>query len=364
MALFPEESLDTEIGYLPVQFYQKLKDGRHSVIRKLGWGPRSSTWLTIDSEKQRYWAVKILTAQATEEKSAIRERDLLRGLAGISSIEVRVPHLYDHFYEVDSKGKRHLCLVLELLGHSVEDVRMTNPTGSLPLHYVQKVVGDIAQVLQRVNARKIVHGAVTADNFVFWVGSTHDAVEDGFRLAPNKKPWKVTGTDGRTYDVWKSQPFENGFRWDTSAGEIMYAAIYLNNFGHATQFTLPESSFSQRNYLPPEVLQGAKASVEADIWMLGCTTYFLLTGTHLFSDSYLDAPVKVATQTIGQLETLLTDNGKVPPKAIPATITFLRSCLAISPRKRTNAEDIYEGNWTKTADCACGWCVDDDMLAS
>jgi len=46
---FPEEQLDSPLGYFSAQPGQTLKDGTWTIIHKLGWGPRSSTWLIIDT---------------------------------------------------------------------------------------------------------------------------------------------------------------------------------------------------------------------------------------------------------------------------------------------------------------------------
>ena len=49
MSQFPEEPLSSSaeagLGYFPVSPSQTLKNGQYTIIRKLGWGPRSSVWL-------------------------------------------------------------------------------------------------------------------------------------------------------------------------------------------------------------------------------------------------------------------------------------------------------------------------------
>ena len=52
MSQFPEEPLNLPasegFGYYPAYPGLKVKDGRYEVIRKLGYGPRSSVWLALD----------------------------------------------------------------------------------------------------------------------------------------------------------------------------------------------------------------------------------------------------------------------------------------------------------------------------
>ena len=158
---FPEEQLDSGAGYFPVKPGQSLDGGRWTIIRKLGWGPRSSTWLAVDNNRDEsdplYRAIKILTTTATEDSTGNNERYflLLDPLKDISSI----CRLKGHFYEHDIKGKRHLCLVFHTFGASVEELRLTNINGeNLPVHAVQKIAFRLSESLAHLADLKIIHG--------------------------------------------------------------------------------------------------------------------------------------------------------------------------------------------------------------
>lgn len=73
--------------------------------------------------------------------------------------------------------------------------------------------------------------------------------------------------------------------------------------------------------------------------------YLLLTGTPLFSDSYIASPITTAKETLKRLERLLNECGKIPEKDIPPAASFLRSCLMIKPNDRASALDILSGSW-------------------
>lgn len=354
MSVFPEEQLDLPIGYFPAQPGQVLKGGGWTVIRKLGWGPRSSTWLAIDNKDDigEYGAIKILTAAATDESTANNECNLLVG--AVRSIEEGVPEILSHFYE----SKKHLCIVLRVLGSSVEDLRLGNIYHGeyLPLHTVKKVIGDISEPLATLHFRGIVHGAVTADNFLFWCAQAGDDIRKVLSKSPSERAEKVLGSDGVTYPVVKSQPLPHGYTWDATAEDIGYTKIYLSNYAHARHVGSAHTLHPPKNFLPPEALQGGRMTVESDIWTLGCTAYLLMTGSPLFSDSYVASPVETATETLGRLESLLAASEKFSEKDLLPTTSFLRSCLAVKPRNRTKAADILDGGWIKRASCACGWC--------
>jgi len=169
MSLFPEEQLDSPLGYFSAQPGQTLKDGTWTIARKLGWGPRSSTWLVIDKNDQ-HRALKILTAAATADPNTKNERYFV--LKAMKAIQSGVPELLETFKEKDERGRRHLCLLFRLLGPSVEDLRQGNVYGgqNLPIHIVQKVIGDISNRLANLATQNIIHGGKS--NYLFHENSS------------------------------------------------------------------------------------------------------------------------------------------------------------------------------------------------
>ena len=157
---FPEEQLDSAAGYFPAKPGQSLNGSRWTIIQKLGWGPRSSTWLAVDNNKSylSYQAIKIFTTTATEDSTGNNERYFL--LLDPLKDKHTIPKLKEHFYEHDINGKRHLCLVFHTLGTSIEDLRLTNiyDGENLPVHAVQKVAARISESLAHLADLKIIHG--------------------------------------------------------------------------------------------------------------------------------------------------------------------------------------------------------------
>ncbi|KAF8958726.1 kinase-like domain-containing protein [Flammula alnicola] len=354
MSIFPEEQLDSTVGYFPAQLGQTLKDGQWTIARKLGWGPRSSTWLALNNRASilSYDAIKILTVAATEDSTGNSERNILLG--PVKNISIGIPEMRSYFYEHDTQGKRHLCLVFHVYGTSVEDLRLTNTYNGeyLPLYTVQKVVGDVSERLAELAEYKIIHGGVTADNFLFSCVQTGDAIRKVLWQSKTKRSEKIVGSDGVTYPSVISQPIPHGFTWDCPEDHIDCATIYLSNFAHTHPIGGARTSYARKDFLAPEVLQKGNGRIESksDVWMLGCTTYLLLTGRPLFSDSYISSPVATARWTRGKLESLLTECGKIPEKDVSPTASFLRSCLAIKPTDRASAKEIMNGGWAKS-----GW---------
>ena len=73
-------------------------------------------------------------------------------------------------------------------------------------------------------------------------------------------------------------------------------------------------------------------------------TYLLLTGKPLFDESYVTSPVKVARETLGKLESLLSESGNVAEKDLGSTAKFLRTCLAVNVADRATALEVLEGD--------------------
>ena len=164
MSPFPEEQLDSPLGYFPAQLGQTLQDNTWTITRKLGWGPRSSTWLVVNKDDQ-YYALKILTAAASADPNSEREADFLFSFEeGFSS---GLPDLRETFGEEDELGREHLCLLFMLLGTSVEDLRQGNVYNEqkLPVHIVQKVIGDISGRLHCLATQNIIHGGTSESNY-------------------------------------------------------------------------------------------------------------------------------------------------------------------------------------------------------
>lgn len=353
MPLFPEEQLDSTLGYFSAQPGQKLKDGKWTIARKLGWGPRSSTWLVIDKNDQ-HRALKILTAAATAVSYAKNERHF--AFKAMDAAPYGVPELLDTFEEKDEQGRVHFCLLFRLFGPSVEDLRQGNAYDgqNLPVHIVQKVIGDILECLTDLATGNIIHGAVTPDNFLFFSVQRGDDVRRAVAKVPADKPVKIKGSDGVWYPTVKSQPIPNHYTRESKADDIAHAEFSLVNFAHARQTTATTLD-TAKIIQPPEALIENKIDLKSDIWALGCTTYFLLTGKPLFAESYVASPIQVAQETLGRIESLLTESGNVTEEDLASTAKFLRMCLSVEIANRATALELLEGGWVKSG-CACGWC--------
>ena len=156
---FPEEPLDLPPsdggGYYPVSLYQKLDGGKYEVVRKLGYGPRSSTWLVFRSNRPAYFAVKIYTVAASE-RARTMELPIAQEVDKLDP-SLWLPVFHGSFWERSSAGS-HLCSVTNPLSTSVRHLQLSAPKQRLPVHAVQRIVYFAADALRGLHAAGIMHG--------------------------------------------------------------------------------------------------------------------------------------------------------------------------------------------------------------
>ncbi|KAF8056922.1 kinase-like domain-containing protein [Lyophyllum atratum] len=389
MSPFPEEPLDLStqqgFGYFAGYPGLLLKQGRYKLIRKLGFGPRSSVWLASDlqDEKGHVVALKILTTHATSKKS--QELHVLQLIRPY----YRLPVLQDHFTEQSHHGK-HQCFALNSLGPDLDKFRQTAPTRSLGVHTVQKVVARILEALCDLKRCGVIHGAVRVDNFLF------SAVEQAVDIQPilDASPPSVIQEEvivnGTRYPLVLSEPLAHKHQWDDEFEAIANYGIYLNNVGHARMVSKKAAWDTSLDpcLRPPEVILGTGYDTKVDTWMLGCATYHLLTGKPLFPDGLSDAEHLARMLAIAgdlfstamakkskrlneffdadgyfehpipdiSLQAELEGTGCVSEEDIPEIVEFIQECLSLDPKDRPTASNLARHAWVRIGyACSCGF---------
>ncbi|KAJ3510419.1 hypothetical protein NLJ89_g4684 [Agrocybe chaxingu] len=364
MVLFPEEQLDSSVGYFVGRLGMTLQEGKWGIIRKLGWGRRSSTWLVVDTaDSTDVRAIKIFTIEESRGSVAAKEVGVLKELRATSPLHIS--WLHDHFHEHSTKGD-HLCLVFHPYGKTIESLRQTNTVGGyLALHIAKQVAGEALAALAELHENNITHGAVTADHFVLGMldeedvraaGHTADAVEE-----------ELIDGDGVQYTIVRSRPLEPAgwdSKWNDPAVEFAGKSVDLIGLGHARRKgsdapgTVARSSGTP---IPPEALKGGDIGFSSDIWQFGCLAFHLVTGTPFLDETYLASPDEFLTRNLSEMEARLSSTGSLAEADILMTASFLRACLALDPARRPNSEEVFDHEWMRGGDvCTCGWSADKD----
>ncbi len=221
--------------FIPLQPGTSLRSGSIKIIRQIAFGGFSAVYLAEDSAQKRVIIKEAVTASSAGEEQNLdpKTRILLhekameffrREAAYLAKLDnERIAKVLDNFVEND-----HSYLVLEYVqGETLRDfVKRNGPQSEAT---VSGWMLKMAELLQYLHEQQppVLHRDFTPDNMILR--------DDG--------------------------------------------AIVLIDFGAANQFlgTATGTLVGKQSYMPPEQVRG-KSEPKSDLYALGCTAHFLLTG--------------------------------------------------------------------------------------
>ncbi len=143
-------------GYHPISIGDQYQDGRYEVVHKFGYGSYSTVWLAKDQLENKYVALKVLVAAASEKSS---ESKILRALSlGKRDHQGRayVSSLLDEFV-IDGPNGRHRCLVSEAAGCSVAQSKEASTTWKFPANVARAISAQVLMGLDYIHSCGVVH---------------------------------------------------------------------------------------------------------------------------------------------------------------------------------------------------------------
>ncbi|CAA7263400.1 unnamed protein product [Cyclocybe aegerita] len=159
-----------DIDKFPAIIGQKLDGGRYEILRKLGGGVYSSTYLVKDpgaAFRSEYLAAKVLTLNATKlhHDGVTKELEFLKKIASCEDIN-SLPILRDSF-EIEGPRGSHLCFVMDLLSTHVSAYRRSAPKKALPPYVVKEILVQVLEALTQLHELDIIHTDLKLDNILF-----------------------------------------------------------------------------------------------------------------------------------------------------------------------------------------------------
>ena len=219
----------------------RLVAGRWRVESPLGRGGTSTVYLATDERTGRHGALKVLLPELARHPTVVKM--LLAEAKLVSAIEhPGIVKVLDD--GVEGEGDRALAfLVFELLvGESLEDLREARG-GRVPLGEVMRIGDAVMDALAAVHAAGVVHRDLKPANIHVLEGGGIKLLDFGFAK-------------------------QRGYTADAAQNVVGTAS-----------------------FMPPEAALGLTKKIDArsDIWSLGATLFFVLSGQSVHIGEHMDA---------------------------------------------------------------------------
>ncbi|KAK6443769.1 uncharacterized protein TrAFT101_000364 [Trichoderma asperellum] len=331
-------------GYHPVQIGENFKDGRYTVVRKLGWGHFSTVWLSRDNSNGKHVALKVVRSATHYTETAVDEIKLLNKIVQANPDHPGRKHVVSLLDSFEHKGPNgtHMCMVFEVLGENLLGlIKRWNHRG-IPMALVKQItkqvllgldylhrecgiihtdlkpenvlieIGDVEQIVKRVlpqggdkdekennrNGRRRRRTLITGSqplpsplhgNFESFLHNPYSAMDrgSGKTEAGKQKDDSSKADDAhnkreKSADLLTREVSGISLNTPTEDGHDVIS-VKIADLGNACWVNHHFTNDIQtRQYRSPEVILGAKWGASTDVWSMSAMVFELITGDYLF----------------------------------------------------------------------------------
>src|SRR4051812_43534578 len=253
--------------------------GKYKLLGQIGKGGMSSVYLAEHEMMRRRVAIKVLPTSRVNDSSYL-ERFRLEARAVAKLDDPNIVRAYD----IDNEGQIHYIVMEYVDGQDLHQIVVAN--GPLDYDMAADYIAQVANGLQHAHEMGLVHRDIKPANCLVDKHSTVKLLDMGLA--------KLTEDD--------------------------QASLTMAN---------EENVLGTADYLAPEqALNSHEADSRSDIYSLGCTLYFLLTGSPPFPDGSI-------SERLLKHQTARPDSiFKVRPDAPPSLVEICEAMMSKKPIER------------------------------
>jgi serine/threonine-protein kinase SRPK3 len=278
-------------GYHPVNLGDTLKGRQYEIIHKLGYGGFATVWLARDNKEERYVAIKIVRADAsqnaldTDIKILNHLKERATSIPGGYFIDLPIEHFW-----INGPNGRHICIVSHVAGPSIAQLTRAQATLqkklTLDVHEAPMAALQLTQCLAFLHSPQVgvVHGDLTSFNVLLEIlGFDHLTTNQVIQLLGRPiRELVVSNSDdplGLSAPRFLYEPVDIMRLLPRATGNMK-----LIDFGNAFFVNYPPKNIGTPNcFRAPELLLEDQIGKESDVWALACTIFEIRAGNPLFT---------------------------------------------------------------------------------